>query len=237
MPPKTERFELRLEQDTLDRLDNWRRTEDDVPTRSEAVRRLVEAGLAQATTPRRVDVTNAEKLILYMLCDIYEKTKAGGELDPRLIRKSLLYGHSWALEMQYSALFPTTADNRAILTEVVDMLDMWNFIEAAVERLNDEERKRLGDAIGSLHFAAFTGFDYNHEIDHASVMSFLVEDLERFSRFKTRAHLNSHSARVGRYRRMLSVFEPIRPRLAGRELSMSELIEVLEARTLGAPHD
>lgn len=47
---KTERFELRLTSDLLARVDEWRRNQPDLPTRSEAFRRLVEAGLGSKTT-------------------------------------------------------------------------------------------------------------------------------------------------------------------------------------------
>ncbi|RUW45144.1 ribbon-helix-helix protein, CopG family [Mesorhizobium sp. M1A.F.Ca.ET.072.01.1.1] len=46
METKTERFELRLSTDLLSRIDEWRRAQPDLPSRSEAFRRLVEAGLA-----------------------------------------------------------------------------------------------------------------------------------------------------------------------------------------------
>lgn len=44
-PPKTERFELRLDQETLAAVDSWRKNQSDLPSRSEAVRRLIETGL------------------------------------------------------------------------------------------------------------------------------------------------------------------------------------------------
>ena len=42
-----ERFEMRLGQSVLEDLDAWRARQGDLPSRSEAVRRLVEAGLAE----------------------------------------------------------------------------------------------------------------------------------------------------------------------------------------------
>jgi hypothetical protein len=42
----TERFELRFSIETLRSLDEWRRNQPDLPSRGEAVRRLIEAGLA-----------------------------------------------------------------------------------------------------------------------------------------------------------------------------------------------
>jgi antitoxin MazE len=50
MPPKTERLELRLEPDIIARIDHWRAEQADLPVRSEATRRLIEAGLASSTT-------------------------------------------------------------------------------------------------------------------------------------------------------------------------------------------
>ncbi|WP_374380103.1 hypothetical protein [Dongia sp.] len=53
MTPKSERFELRLGIAAIERLDEWRREQPDTPTRSEAMRRLVEVGL-ETTTTRQV---------------------------------------------------------------------------------------------------------------------------------------------------------------------------------------
>lgn len=52
--PKTFRMELRLSPDMVERLDEWRRHQPDIPTRSEAVRRLVERGFAQGAMLRVV---------------------------------------------------------------------------------------------------------------------------------------------------------------------------------------
>lgn len=43
---KPTRFEMRLSPDLADRIDAWRRTEDDLPPRAEAARRAIESGLA-----------------------------------------------------------------------------------------------------------------------------------------------------------------------------------------------
>lgn len=47
MPPKTEEFEMRMEPETLKKVDDWRRKQPDLPSRAEAIRRLVEMGLAR----------------------------------------------------------------------------------------------------------------------------------------------------------------------------------------------
>lgn len=43
-------FQMRASDEWLRRIDDWRRTQPDIPPRAEAIRRLVEAGLS-ATAP------------------------------------------------------------------------------------------------------------------------------------------------------------------------------------------
>jgi metal-responsive CopG/Arc/MetJ family transcriptional regulator len=52
MPPKTERFEMRLDLEMIERIDNWRRQQSDLPTRAEAIRRLIETALGSKTKLR-----------------------------------------------------------------------------------------------------------------------------------------------------------------------------------------
>ena len=40
-------FQMRASQEFLDRIDDWRRAQADIPPRSEAIRRLVELALSQ----------------------------------------------------------------------------------------------------------------------------------------------------------------------------------------------
>jgi hypothetical protein len=43
--------QLRLSEDLETRIDAWRRVQADIPTRSDAIRRLVEAGLSAPARP------------------------------------------------------------------------------------------------------------------------------------------------------------------------------------------
>ena len=55
MSPKSERFEMRLEPETIHEIDEWRRRQADLPSRAEAIRRLVDLGLkakSKARAPR-----------------------------------------------------------------------------------------------------------------------------------------------------------------------------------------
>lgn len=45
----SEAVNVRIDRPSLTRLDEWRRAQDDLPTRPEAIRRLIEAGLRAET--------------------------------------------------------------------------------------------------------------------------------------------------------------------------------------------
>src|SRR4051812_18008296 len=68
-----ERFEMRIDSELLNRLDNWRNSEDDEPSRAEAVRRLLEAGLAHDNRGRGPALSDGEKLIAVMIADLIKK--------------------------------------------------------------------------------------------------------------------------------------------------------------------
>lgn len=48
---QTERMQMRMSKEFLRRLDNWRRQQPDIPSRSESVRRLVEVAFAAGQEP------------------------------------------------------------------------------------------------------------------------------------------------------------------------------------------
>ena len=54
MAPKTERFEMRLETTMIKRVEAWRRKQEDLPSRAEAFRRLIELGLSTKNTGAKV---------------------------------------------------------------------------------------------------------------------------------------------------------------------------------------
>jgi hypothetical protein len=62
-PPDKPRFEMRLPLPLADRIDQWRRTQPDIPNRAEAARRLMEIGLAaeELHAPADPAVTEAAK--------------------------------------------------------------------------------------------------------------------------------------------------------------------------------
>jgi uncharacterized protein YfbU (UPF0304 family) len=225
----TERFEMRLGQSVLEELDAWRASQDDLPSRSEAVRRLVEAGLSK-NGERRIALDNGEKLIIMMLCELFKHLKLDSEIDPAFLEKVIYGGHYWALGWTYPGIFHSDEDSEVVVTEVVNILDMWYFLERGFEALSKKDKDRVAvEAEPFGKHVVFDGFDGNGEGEHISIAKFLINELDRFTEFKGR-DLNAHFPSIDAYRRMFSVFEPIRCNLIGRELNATEIIQILLAK-------
>jgi uncharacterized protein YfbU (UPF0304 family) len=224
---KTERFEMRLDVRLIERLDRWRERQGDGASRAEAVRRLVEKGLEGER--RDLSISDGDKLLLTMLADIHKATvkEAKGETDPDFVVSALCGGHLWGLQWQHSALFHGHVDSPEVVTEVVDILEMWSQIEWSFGRLPRDAQDRVEAEAGyDRSMFRFLGFDGNEESEHFSVASFMIEKLGRFESFKDR-ELNSHLPVLNGYRRQHAAFAPIRARSRGERLQASDLIEIL----------
>lgn len=221
---KTERFELRLDQDMIDRLDQWRGRQHDTPSRSEAARRLMERGLSE-----KVGISGGERLILTLLRDLHKHHGVDSEADPDFIMEAIWGGHHWALEWELQGLFHGSIDSAETVREVVDYLDMWSFLEEAYESMSADDKKKIETETGRSGDVKFIGFDGNNETEHMGVAQFLINKMGRFERFKKRS-LNSHSHSLEIYQRMYSAFKDIRKNVVGRTMSADEVIAVLNER-------
>lgn len=74
MSPKTERFEMRLDEETLTKIDKWGELQKDSPSRAEAIRRLINVGLSNIPN-QQVTISDGERLLLFMMRDIYKHLK------------------------------------------------------------------------------------------------------------------------------------------------------------------
>ena len=205
MQALNERIELRMDQDTLQGVDTWRATEADLPSRSEAIRRLVEKALSKAS-PSNKDprFSPGETLIVHMLCDLLKAHKLNKEIDPEFVGAALVGGHYWALGWEMTGVFHNHVDSARAVTEVVDTLDMYDILEINFDRLSAKDKARLKEEAEPFgDDVKFRGFDGNNESEHFSIARFLVEDMGRWSRFKKR-DMNSHSPAIDSYRRMLA---------------------------------
>ena len=167
-----------------------------------------------------MELSGAEKLILIMLCEIYEKLEIKAEIDPKFVKQAIFANQTWGLGWKYSVV-QESADPPIVGT-VVDILDMWSMIESAYGKLSDGDKATLKrEAAPFGENVQFEGFDANNENEYY-VARFLIDDLERFSSFKGRS-LNSHFPILHTHMRMLAVFKPIRKNLTDRSLNVAEL--------------
>lgn len=229
MGPNTERFEMRVDETLLERVDAWRNKQDDIPSRAEAFRRLIEFGLA-ATGDNALLMNGSEKLIVKLLCELHAGLQIKGELDPDFIQDAIYGGHYWALKWNYSGLFSGEYDDGKILTEVLDILDMWYFLESSHADMTQEDKDYIKANAKYVDKIIFPGFDGNNETQHMSIARFLIEKMDRFTEFKGHGDLNSHMPSLDIYRRMLSVFKPIRKNLIGRYLNAKEFVQIWNER-------
>jgi uncharacterized protein YfbU (UPF0304 family) len=232
MPPKTERFELRIEEALLGQVEGWAEAQPDRPARAEAIRRLIDIGLS-VDSKQSVRFSDGEKLLMLMMKDLFQSLNVKDpEIRPDFLADVIYGGHYWAPKWEMNGVFHDHVDNPLEVRFVVDVLDMWDFIEAAAEKLTAEEQKKIaaeaGPWGGSLKFP---GFDGNNESEQLSIAEFLVSKMGRFQRFKSpKRSFNSHCPTYDSYLRMLNIFEGYRQKLVGRGLTAAELIIILSQR-------
>ncbi|SHL63318.1 YfbU family protein [Rhodanobacter sp. OK091] len=176
--------------------------------------------------------TNEQKLIAAMLAEVHQTLKIRDGVNSELVAKALFSGNEWAIEWEHGFLLDQN-ESPPHVKHVVDVLDMWSFIESAYGALKDADKKRFADGANFNGKPSFPGFDGNNEAEYLSAARFMIEEMRRFGSFKGRADLNSHHPTLDTSKRMLEVFLPIRASLgvAGRPLmSADDLIAVFHAR-------
>lgn len=175
-------------------------------------------------------ITDGEKLILLMLSEVYEQLDLKGEIDPKFIKEAIFSNNLWALPWKYSGIPFEDQEDPRIVREVLDILEMWSFIEYSYAQLDAEKKSWLEkEAAPFGKDPKFPGFDGNNESEYMGTASFIVNELERFEEFKGR-RFNSHSSSVDGYRRMLSVFMEIRNKQEFGPMSEFDLASILKER-------
>jgi len=176
-------------------------------------------------------ISDGEKIILLMLSELYERLGIEGEIDPEFIKSAIFSQNLWGIPWKYTGIPFEDQETPPIVKEVVDILDMWSFIEHAYQELSEEDKKTLADNVQIFgEKPRFQGFDGNNESEYMNVASFLINELERFQDFKGRS-LNAHMPTLDMHRRMLAVFEPIRKTLVSGPMSLEQLTAVLREQT------
>ncbi|MBB4225505.1 YfbU family protein [Variovorax guangxiensis] len=223
---RAERLELRLDDDLLQRVDEWMGSTGQASSRSDAIRQLLTLGL-DTVTGKSIHLSPGDKLNFMLLRDIAKHLNVQSETNLDFVAESIYGGHYWAPAWEMPGLFHNHVDQQADVTLVVNVLDMWDFIEERIEKLSPEEKEKL-KAANHGYLPKFQGFDGNNEATLMSIGRFFVEKMGRFSRFK-KHEFNSHAPTAARYRRMAAAFELIRATLGfGRPMSVDQIIEILQ---------
>ncbi len=174
-----------------------------------------------------VTLSHGEKLILLMLCEVYDHLKINSEIDQDFIREAISTGNLWGLGGAFPEVFHNPPVPEAILSETVDILAMWRRLEDSFANLTEQDRERVKSQEGG--WSKFSGFDNNNELSYISTARFLMEKLDRFPNFRDRS-LDAHRPTIETHRRMFEAFEPILRQVSNQDFSADQIATVMLAR-------
>jgi uncharacterized protein YfbU (UPF0304 family) len=218
----------RLDPATLASVDAWRAGQAEIPCRDEAVRLLILVGIESLG---RTEPSEGDKVVASMLGRLISGRDGDSEIEPDLVRAATAGGYLDALLSAYSHPSQGLEIPDLLVKHVVEILDMWCFLEEGFEALSEPERAGvIAEARLPGGPVLFRGFDHQHEEDHAAVAAFLVEQMGLFPQLRERARLNSHTRVLDQYRAMLAVFRPIPRTLDGARLTAAQIGRILRAR-------
>ncbi|WP_090944431.1 YfbU family protein [Azotobacter beijerinckii] len=169
-------------------------------------------------------LTDGEKLITLMLCELYDKLQMNSEIDPDFLRTAIYTGNEWSLAWKYPGIPFEDQKDPEQLKEILDILDMWEHVELSYDQLSPEDKTTL-DALPFGKKPRFFGFDGNNEAEYIGITSILLNELDRFQRFKGR-DLNAHMPTLDIYHRMLPTYN-LRRKQGLELLGVSDLSVIL----------
>lgn len=175
-------------------------------------------------------LSDGEKLILLMLCEIQEHLKMKGETNTKLVKEAIFSGNVWGLEWAMPGVFHGSETPEEIVKDAVNIMAMWQRLEESFNNLKPEDKKWLADNAFLGDDVKFHGWDGNSstEVQYMSAARFLVEQLDRFEIFKGR-DFNAHMPTLDAYHRMLEVFDPILHKVLNKDFSAKQIAEVMNA--------
>ena len=144
-------------------------------------------------------VSKIEKLILYNQYEILknlcpdEKEKEYYEDE----QKTIMYGSDSDIEETASNFFGTSEE---VKEEVYGILEMFRWLECSFKKNNPDQEIPYN--------IKFDGFDGNEETEHYMYCEYLVNNAHKYEEYLN-TDLNSHSNRLGRYKRMLAKYNEL----------------------------
>lgn len=174
-------------------------------------------------------LSEGERLILVMLCDIHKALKIKGAIDPDALTASVLNGDSGGLGAVVSEVAGLCASAEGVAGEVDQILAMWAAIERGYKRLTVDEKREVEAGAGPLgRGVRFSGFDAESENRHREAAQSLIEQTEKFERFQGR-NLDAHMPCLAGYRRMLRAYGLMRGSDPDPRLGVEQIIVLANA--------
>ena len=176
-------------------------------------------------------LSNGERLIIAMLCDLYRSGNVKGEINSEFVASSILGRHEWGLKWKYPNLFEGDDEAPAVVRETCDILEMYQVLTPSFEALSELDQARLRKAVTPFDdYVRYRGFDHDHD-PHAWIVKYLVEQLGRYTEVANPGLNSASFATLAHYRTMLSRFEQIDvAALPHHQLSPGQMIGILKAK-------
>lgn len=221
---KTERFEMRLDEELACSIDAWRDANMGGASRAQAVRGLIAHGLNSSGTTRFSD---GEKTLMALMADLFSHVGAPQEKIAALLG-GFASGNHWVadLEMGYFYTPPKTSFEAANFVQAT--LEMWDIFELAFDSFTEEQKvmvladtpgeaalRQLGRPTRSRE-VRFLGFSAINENELVEIAAHLIDGMHRFPRFKGR-NLAFQKTETRRYiQSKLDFYNRLKPNLSGR---------------------
>ena len=171
---KENRVELRINNELLERIDNWRKKNGDLDiSRSDAIRSMIKSCCYDFKLSEQQRI-----FMLLILADLKGNSSENaviGKKDIDIAIKAILEGHDWALKEIWDGCL-VEPDNPDDVRFVYDVLDMFRVLTFSNKVLGDD--KLLSDNLN------FKGFDSNEESKLCSITFFILEHLDKYAESK-----------------------------------------------------
>jgi uncharacterized protein YfbU (UPF0304 family) len=176
-----------------------------------------------------MNLSEGERLILVMLCDIYKALELKGAVDPDALKPLILEARHNGAARAANGTPGEHRERTAVASEVSEILDMWSAVERGYKHLSIEEKRVVEAEAGPLgRGVRFSGFDAEREIEYRDAAHHLIEVTGLFERFQGR-NLEAHMPALAGYRRMLRLYGPMRPAARDARLGMRQIIDLANA--------
>lgn len=177
--------------------------------------------------------SQAEKLQIMMLCEIYRHLGIKNSFNPDLIEEIILTNNYWALEWEYSITTGAPIPEDVVL--VTDILRMYDTLKFTYSNLSASDKKEIQLTIPKFspqHYLEFQGFQHDTEKRYFNITQMLksmqYSDNKSLNIRATQPMLDTYKLLLHSYIMELSDH--------GTTISKESLIKVLRSMSLIYPN-